>query len=162
MTLQQRVFPDYAAALRSAYEEEVSGESYFATLAEARDGRAREAFTLMTEMERVTARAVEPLLAAAGVQPSDRAMLLDEGRAAARALKDRSWRAHLLEMRDEYGAYVAEFEVVRAGAPDDLKHRVDLLIAHEVAIIDFARAELAGEPDSLAPLHRYLDRAAGI
>ncbi len=156
MTLHPRVFPDYAAALLSAYEEEVSGESYFAAIAEARDGRARLAFDLMAEMERVTARAVEPLLAAEGLRPKDRAALLEEGRAAARALDDRSWSDLLIEMRDEYGAYLTEFEVVVAGAPDALKDRAKLLLVHEMAIIDHARAELSGDPDSLAPLHRYL------
>ncbi len=162
MTLQQRAFPDYPAALRSAYEEEVSGESYFATLAEMHPGRAREAFILMVEMEQVTARALEPLLEAAGVQPTPKEALLQEGRDAARALSATSWRELLTEMRDEYSAYVAEFEVVRAGAPEALRHRADLLIAHEIAIIDYARAELAGDPDSLAPLRRYLDDAASF
>lgn len=37
-----------------------------------------------------------------------------------------------------------------------------LLIAHEVAIIAFARAELAGDPDRLEPLRRDLESAAGI
>ncbi|MCW3783986.1 hypothetical protein [Defluviimonas salinarum] len=162
MTLQARAFPDYAAALLSAYEEEVSGEAYFAALAAMQSGRARDALTLMAEMERATARALEPLLEAADVRPADRSALLEEGRAEAQELAGQSWHDLLTDMRDDYGAYVAEFEVVRAGAPEALRHHADLLVAHEVAIIDHARAELAGDSDSLAPLRRYLAQARSV
>ena len=91
MPLHPRAFPDYAAALLSAYEEEVSGEAYFAALAAMHSGRARDSLTLMAEMERATARALEPLLEAAIVRPADRSALLEEGRAEAQELAGQSW-----------------------------------------------------------------------
>jgi len=40
--MNARTFADIGSALLTAYEEEVSGEAYFAALAEQHDGRARD------------------------------------------------------------------------------------------------------------------------
>ncbi len=154
--MQPRVFADANAALLNAYEEEVSGAAYFAGLADQHTGRARDALLLMVEMEEATARVMRPVVDAAGLCPRHADDLALEGHAEAEALRGAGWETLLTGMRDDYGAYVAEFEAVRASVPPHFRTRADLLIAHEVAIIDFARAELAGEADSMSCLRGYL------
>lgn len=151
-----RQFPDYATALKVSFEEEVSGESYFDGLADQHSGRAADAFRRMAELERATQKALLPLIEAMGVVPRAREALLAEGRADALELAGQSWTEILTLFRDTYSAYVEEFEYVRAGAPTAFHDCADLLVAHEVAIIDFARAELNGEADAFKHLDRYL------
>lgn len=160
--MKPRVFADENAALLNAYEEEVSGAVYFASLAAQYNGRAREALTLMVEMEQETARLLRPVIDSAGLCPRDSGELAREGHGEAEALRGTSWDALLTSMRDDYDAYVAEFEAVRAAAPPRFRDRAELLVAHEVAIIDFARAELAGEADSLSCLRGYLTKAHAL
>lgn len=160
MTRIPRTFPDYASALRNAYEEEISGISYFEALAETHGGAPATALRVMAEMERATARALLPLLAEAGIEPRADAVLAREGRRDADAQRDLGWTALLTEMRDDYGAYVTEFHDLLRQTPGSLRARIDLLIDHEVALIAFARAELDGDENSLAVLRDYLDRAA--
>ena len=45
-------------------------------------------------------------------------------------------------------------------ASPDMHRAMQLLIDHEIAFIDFARAELAGDPASAAPLDAYLAHVA--
>jgi hypothetical protein len=157
--MNARTFADIGSALLNAYEEEVSGEAYFAALAEQHDGRAREALMLIAEMEVVTARLFRPVIDAAGLHPRSAEELVREGRDDAEALRGTSWTEFLASMRDGYDAYVTEFKGIRAAVKPDFRPHADLLIAHEVAIIDFARAELAGDGNSLSYLHRYLEEA---
>jgi hypothetical protein len=157
-----RVFADANAALLNAYEEEVSGAAYFAGLAAQHTGHACEALLLIVEMEEVTARLLQPVIDAAGLCPGDADELAREGHADAEALRGTGWDTLLTGFRDDYGAYVAEFEAVRAAVPPHFRTRADLLVAHEVAIIDFARAELAGEADSQSILRGYLAEACAL
>lgn len=153
-----RDFSGFAEAVRVAYEEEIVGETYFARLAEFHSGRARQALELMAAMEVVTAQAVEPVLQRGGIQTRSREALRSEGRAEAEALADQTATALFTTMRDTYDTYLREFErlVELADATD--RPAMQILLDHEVAIIDFARAELAGEADSLRPLQTYLSR----
>jgi hypothetical protein len=158
--VKARAFGSFEEGLRMAYEEEISGETYFARLAEFQTGRAREALELMAAMEVVTARAIEPVLARHGILTTPVDQLRQEGRAEADRLAHVSATELFTTMRDTYDAYVAEFEATLAQAPDADKPAVQILIDHEVAIIDFSHAELRGDAESLQPLQDYLARFA--
>lgn len=155
-----RAFDTFKDGFRVAYEEEISGETYFARLAEFQTGRAREALELMAAMEVVTARAIEPVLARNGILTTPVDQLRQEGRVEAERLAHVSATELFTTMRDTYDAYVAEFEATKAQAPDADRPAMQILIDHEVALIDFARAELQGDADSLQPLQDYLARFA--
>jgi hypothetical protein len=155
-----RAFDTFKDGFRVAYEEEISGETYFARLAEFQTGRAREALELMAAMEVVTARAIEPVLARNGIAITSIDQLRQEGRAEAERLAHVGATELFTTMRDTYDAYVAEFEATKAQAPDADRPAMQILIDHEVALIDFARAELRGDADSLQPLQDYLARFA--
>ena len=58
----------------------------------------------------------------------------------------------------EYPAYLEEFSGLKAIAPQEAFDVMDLLYAHEVAMIDFAKLELAGNRDPGAPLDAFLVR----
>ncbi len=158
--VKARAFGSFEEGFRMAYEEEISGEIYFARLAEFQSGRARQALELMAAMEVVTARTIEPVLARNGIATTPLDQLRREGRAEADRLADVSATELFTIMRDTYDAYVTEFEDALAQAPEADKPAIQILIDHEVAIIDFARAELEGDTDSLKPLQDYLARFA--
>ena len=82
-----------------------------------------------------------------------------EGAAEADEWRALGWHGALLVMRDEFPVYLTEFGGLLAQSPPAYAPLVDLLIRHEVAFIDFATAELAGQADSMAVLDTYLSQA---
>ena len=160
MTVTTRRFPSYRAALTIAYEEEISGQAYFANLAAFHLGRAREALLLMAEMERITVSILAPLVALHDLRIADKDALAAEGTAEAQAIRHVKWAEIVQQMRDEYPVYVEEFADLHHQAPENEKILLQFLVDHEVAIIDFARLELDGDDKSIAPLNRYIANAA--
>lgn len=158
--VRARDFASFKDGFRVAYEEEIAGETYFARLAEFQSGRARQALELMARMEVVTARAIEPVLARNGIATASIDQLRKEGRVEADLLAGVSATDLFTTMRDTYDSYVAEFQATMAQAPEADKPAMQVLIDHEIALIDFARAELQGDADSLRPLQDYLARFA--
>ena len=55
-----------------------------------------------------------------------------------------------------YPGYLDDFVGLENLAPAEDLPALSILTEHEVAVIDFAEMELAGNPDSLLPLNRYL------
>ena len=158
MTIVARTFATFTEGFALSYADEVSGETYFATFAEAEpDPRRAAIWQKIALMENRTEAALRPLAAAFGVIPHDLAALRQSGREEALANPVRSWEAAMEEMVREYPAYLDEFAGLKAIAPREAVDAVEKLYAHEVAMIDFAKMELAGEPNSTAPLDRYLD-----
>ena len=156
MSASPRAFSDYEAALKMAYEEEVSGEAFFEALAGLHEGTLHQALTLMAQMERVTARVLSPLIAKRLSEACDIAALRRAGMQDAEALRATSAQDLLVHMRDDYPAYVTEFEWVVQMAPHEDRPLAQVLVEHEVAIIEFARAELAGDAHSLGFLKQFL------
>ena len=60
-------------------------------------------------------------------------------------------------MLNRYPGYVKEFATLERMAPEEDLYVLKKLTNHEVAAIEFAKRELAGDPDSLAPLCDYLN-----
>jgi len=157
-TSAARIFADYAAALLTAYEEEIAGEGYFAGLVDQFSGRPREALLLMVRVERVTASALRPLIACHGLSTEAETVLLARGRAQAEMQRGITWESLTRGMADEYPVFLEEFaQLCRLAPPAD---RLTVLIAleHEQVLIDAARREAAGDPESLAPLYAFLAR----
>jgi dimethylamine/trimethylamine dehydrogenase len=61
--------------------------------------------------------------------------------------------AHIVQ---RYPGYLDEFLALQAMAPREDLLALKILTDHEVAAIDFARREIAGDPDSLDSLNQYL------
>ena len=148
----------YLKTLLKYYEEEVMGEAYFHELAEHTRGAAeRGKLLLLAEVERRAAEVVRPLLDRHGLAPRDAAVLETLGAAHAERHRNYSWMEFMAYMIARYPAYVVEFEALERLAPEDDLPTLKLLTHHEVVAIEFANKEIAGDPDSLAPLREYLD-----
>jgi hypothetical protein len=161
VTHAARVFPDYESALVTAYEEEISGEGYFAGLAEQFSGRPRDALLMMARVERVTASALRPLVESHSLVTREEAALLARGMAEAGRQRGISWVDLTSSMADEYPVFMAEFELLSRLAPPGDRPRVAIAAEHELALIAFARGESAGDPGSLEPIEQFLTRHDG-
>jgi hypothetical protein len=146
---------NYLETLLQYYEEEISGEAYFYALAE--HFAEREKITLLARIERDAAQAVEPLLQKYGLKPRPISALKSEGLSYVELHKSHSWAEFMTYIVERYPGYLEHFKALEQMAPPEDRAALNVLTEHEVAVIEFAKRELAGNPDSLAPLHRYLD-----
>lgn len=160
-TSAARIFPGYAAALLTAYEEEIAGEGYFAGLADQFSGRPRQTLLRIARMERVTAGILRPLVESHRLRAAGQAELLARGRAEADAQRGIAWDRLTLGMASDYPRYIAEFDQLSRLAPPADRTRVAVAVEHELALIDFARREAAGDAGSLEPVERFLSRHDG-
>ena len=159
MTIVARTFATFAEGFALSYADEVSGETYFATFATTEPNPRRAAiWEKMALIENRMEAALRPVAKALGVIPPDFAALRQSGREEALANPSQSWEAAMEEMVREYPAYLEEFSGLKAIAPQEAFDVMDLLYAHEVAMIDFAKLELAGNRDPGAPLDAFLVR----
>lgn len=151
----------YHETLLLYYEEEVMGAAYFLGLADhiAGDG-VRGKLELLAAVERRAAEAARPLLDKYGLEPRGEAVLAALGRSHVARHRGLSWPEFVAHMAKRYPAYIDEFEALERMAPAADRPALEALTRHEVAAIDFANRELAGEPDSTAPLKDYIDSPA--
>jgi hypothetical protein len=148
----------YRKTLLDYYEEEVMGVAYFDALAEHFDGKGeRGKLRLLARVERRAAEVVEPLLRKHGLTARGEPVLKLLGEAGVAAHRDYGWREFMAYMVKRFPGYVDDFEALERLAPDADLPALKLLTRHEVVTIEFAVSELAGEADSTAPLHRYLE-----
>ena len=154
-----RTYTDYRSSLLLCLEEECAGEAFFAALAERHEGRERQALLLMAQIERAMTEALRPLVERHRLTPAPVAALHAEGAREARALQAIAWRDFLEHMARDYPAYLGEFEAIARLGPAEDQEVFQLLLDHEVAFIDFAERDLAGDPDSHRALESFLGRA---
>lgn len=160
MSATARQFDSFVAAFAMAFEEEVSGETFFAALGETEpDPRRAALWDKVALIEKRTIAALRPLAESLGVTPADEGAMQRLGRDQAAEWKILPFAEVMAIMvRDYPTGYLAEFEAMLPIAPVMAVSSVQLLIDHELAIIDMARAELAGVSDPAAPLDAYLSR----
>ena len=144
----------YLQTLLRYYEEEISGEAYFYALADHFD--EREKVILLARIERRAAEAVLPLLEKYGLTPRDETVCHSEGKSHLKLHQSQSWPEFMAYMIKRYPGYVDDFRALEQMAPDADLPALNLLTQHEVAVIDFAQKEIAGDPHSINPLLRYL------
>ena len=160
MTRSRAASAAYLKTLLEYYEEEVMGAAYFHGLAGQIGGAAeRGKLLLLAEVERRAAEVVRPLLDRHGLAPRDAVALEALGAADVEQHRRYGWMEFMAHMAASYPAYVEEFEALERLAPEADLPALKLLTDHEIVTIDFANKEIAGDPDSLAPLREYLDRA---
>jgi hypothetical protein len=151
----------YRKKLLDYYEEEIMGEAYFHALAKHFDGKGeRDKLRLLAQVERRAAEVVQPLLHKHDLIPRDEPVLKSLGEADVAAHQDYGWHELMAYMVARYPGYVDDFEALERLAPEADLPALKLLTQHEVAAIEFAGREVAGDADSAAPLHRYLEQCA--
>lgn len=145
---------EYLETLLSYYEEEVSGETYFYGL--INHFGEEEKLTLLARVERRAAESVVPLLQKYNLIPRNEAVLKTVGEGHAERNEHTRWRDFMTYMVTRYQGYLDDFARLENMAPEGDLYALNTLTEHEVAAIEFAEKELAGDPDSVAPLRRYL------
>jgi dimethylamine/trimethylamine dehydrogenase len=149
----------YRKTLLDHYEEEIMGEAYLIALAEHFDGEGeQDKLRLLGRVERRAAEVVQPLLHKPGLTSRDEAVLKSLGEADVAAHQGYSWCELMAYMAARYPAYLDDFDGLERLAPEADVPALKQLTLHEVAAIEFAGKEVAGEDDSAAPLHRYLEQ----
>jgi hypothetical protein len=149
-----RKFTTYHAALTCAFEEEVSGAAYFAALADRNSGPARAALLLMAQIEGEMVRDLTPLVQRQNITAKPLANLAAQGRADASTEAD--WPEFTRKMAEDYADYVTEFQTAFNLAPTEDRPVLQRLIDHELALIAFAKAYRAGNPNAFTPLRAFL------
>ncbi len=144
----------YLDTLLKYFEEEISGEAYFYGLAE--HFVEREKTILLARVERRAAEAVRPLLQKYGLEPRDESVIHNQGKGYVEVHRSYSWPEFMTYIIKRYPGYLDDFAGLENMAPREDLPALHRLTDHEVAVIDFAKMELAGNPDSLLPLNRYL------
>ena len=158
--IEAKVFATFEQGFRASYEDELRGEGFFASLAAMEPiPRRAQVWRKMLAIEQVTTQALLSAAQALGVANHDPQALRAEGAAEADDWRALGWHGALLVMRDEFPVYLTEFDGLLAQSSQDYAPLIDLLIRHEVAFIDFATAELAGQADSMAVLDTYISQA---
>ncbi len=146
----------YLETLLQYYEEEVAGIAYFNALAEICDDPDQKTkMTLLAQVEQHTADIVAPLLTRHGLTPRGPDALAAEGAEdAARGPQD--WHSLTQHMRQTFPGYIADFDRLERMAPPEDLHILKRMTEHEVVAIAFLELEAKKDPDSAAPLHRFL------
>ncbi len=150
----------YLQTLLTYYEEEVSGETYFLGLAE--HFVEHKKLMLLAKVERHAAQSVLPLLEKYALSPRDESILKAEGEEAIQQHQNMGWSQFMAHIVQRYPGYLDEFLALQAMAPKEDHLALKILTDHEVAAIDFARREIAGDPDSLDSLNQYLHSVKGL
>ena len=149
----------YRKTLLDYYEEEVMGEAYFNALAGHFDGKGeRDKLRLLARVERRAAEVVQPLLRQHELNARGEPVLKSLGEAEVAAHQDYGWHELMTYMVARFPGYVNDFEALERLAPENDIPTLKLLTLHEVAAIEFAKMEVAGDADSTAPLHRYMEQ----
>ena len=144
----------YLDTLLRYFEDEVSGEAYFYGLAEYFVERKKT--ILLARVERRAAEAVRPLLHKYGLEPREESVIHDQGKGYVKKHQSYSWHEFMTYIIKRYPGYLDDFKGLENMAPAEDLPALNILTDHEVAVIEFAKMELAGNPDSLLPLNRYL------
>jgi dimethylamine/trimethylamine dehydrogenase len=151
---------DYLDTLLRYYEEEISGEAYFYGLLEA-FGES-EKITLLARMERRAAQTIEPLLEKYNLGPVNEERLKDLGESQVASEQGFSWMQFMAYIVERYPRYLDEFHALEAMAPAADLPLLQELTEHEIAVIEFAKRELAGKSGSLQPLKLYLAQSSTL
>lgn len=145
----------YLKTLLSYYEEEIEGEAYFYGLVDHFE--EQEKVTVLARVERRAAESVVPLLEKYGLVPRDESELKTRGESYVGRHASFDWFEFMTYMVNRYPGYLEDFTALEKMAPEEDLDALNNLTDHEVVVIEFANRELAGDPDSLAPLYDYLN-----
>lgn len=149
----------YLDTLLLYFEEEIMGEAYFYGLAERfPELLQKEKLSLLAQVERYAAEAVRPLLERHGLVARPDSILHEIGRSQVEKSASMGWNGFVDYMVVRFPGYMPEFYALEAMAPEKDLKELKKLTQHEVAAIDFARMEQAGDPHSTRPLLDYLGK----
>lgn len=154
MTSQPQPSQKYLDTLLQYYEEEVQGMAEFYGLAEHFSERKKT--ILLAKIEQIAADAIKPLLKKYGLTPRDESILHEEGRGFVKEYLSWDWGRYMNYVIEHFPGYLDDFYNLENMAPEEDLPALRKLTEHEAVVIEFAEKELAGDPDSTAPLLAYM------
>jgi hypothetical protein len=149
----RRMNDDYRAGLQVLYDGEVMGERLsLALYAAARTPQAAEHFAAILQLETETKARLRPLLLKYGMNLAEAADLSGiPARLAGYA--DQTWRDYTAATASRLTRVLRDYEAIAALGPPEDQPILQAVVAHEAALLEWARAEAAGETDqSLAAI----------
>ncbi len=157
MTEEKTATQEYLHTLLLYFEEEIIGEGYFLGLAKRfSDPEQREKMSYLAKVERCAAERVRPLLHKYGLKPRLDIEFFECAQEDIEQSFSLGWRGFIDHMVESYPNYMPEFQALEAMAPSEDTACLRHLTAHEVAAIEFASLEQAGDKNSLRPLQVYI------
>ena len=150
---------EYLVTLLRKFEEEIMGEAYFYGLAERfPEPHQREKMIYLARVERHAAEAVRPLLEKYNLEARPDRDLHEIGEKDIEKSYGLGWNGYVDYMVERFPEYMPEFKTLEAMAPNEDLVELQILTEHEVAAIEFANLEKAGDLNSTRPLLAYLER----
>ena len=147
----------YFEALLKAYEGEIAGEVYFKTLSGMfTEPTCSRNLLLLAAVERRTSMVLQPLIDRHRIKPSNRAELVTLGKSWVTERAFRHWKDLINHMTTHYPGYIEKFKALEAAGPIEDKAALKILVEHEIALLDFAECEKAGDTNSRARLQSFL------
>ncbi|HUC04814.1 MAG TPA: hypothetical protein VL961_05405 [Acidimicrobiales bacterium] len=130
-----------------AYQGEVLGEALFAGMADSCEPteRARK-LRVLAEVERRTREAMVPAMQRAGLSTAADPEAVHNGELLAEGSRALPWADFMASFEPITTEFLAVYTRIGELDPSE-RETADLLVAHERALQDFARAELAGESE---------------
>ena len=137
-----------------AYQGEVLGEAFFSDVADRLDdGERVRKMRVLADLERRTKEAVAPALERAGISTEPDPEMLSVAGALAPDSASSSWDDFMGSVVNVTDQYIPLYRRIGELSPEE-RETADLLLAHEVALRAFARAEMAGDTTrSLDPVN---------
>jgi hypothetical protein len=137
----------HLAGLQEFYQGEILGEALFDTmLHSARNESERYKIALMLQLETETKARLRPILAAQGLPLQEDPGMRPEGERFARELEGATWKEKMQALADSIGrTYVPRYRELTGSLPPPLRAVGESMVAHEQALLEMARRELAGD-----------------
>jgi len=128
-----------------AYQGEVLGEAFFSGVADRLDDAERASrMRVLATLERRTKDAVAPALERAGISTEPDPEMLQVAAALAPASAGGTWEDFMTSVVNVTDQYLLLYRRIGELSLAE-RETAELLVAHEIALGDFARAELAGD-----------------
>ncbi|HVC71805.1 MAG TPA: hypothetical protein VNC61_16235 [Acidimicrobiales bacterium] len=138
---------DLASLWFKAYQGEVSGEVLFGIVAAASENaERRRKMELLTRLEERTKVACVPAMHRNGFSTEPDPKTVSEAEALGEVVVNLAWTDFLSAFEAITTDFIALYERIGEVADDD-RAEAELLVAHEVALREFARREIAGRSD---------------
>jgi hypothetical protein len=139
----------HLAALQEFYQGEILGEAMFdAMLRSARDASERYKIALMLQLETETKARLRPFLVAEGVPVQEDPRMRPEGEQFARELEGATWNEKMRVLAESIGStWLPRYRELTMLLPPPLRAVGESMVAHEQALCEMARREVAGESD---------------
>ncbi|HXQ60702.1 MAG TPA: hypothetical protein VN796_00140 [Acidimicrobiales bacterium] len=138
---------DLSVLWGKAYQGEVSGEIVFGGFGARReDPDQRRKMTVLRLLEVRTREACVPAMIRNGLSADPDPQTVKEAEALAEAVAPLAWSEFIGAFESITTQFLALYRRIGEISPDD-RAESDLLVAHEEALREFARRELAGRTD---------------